>query len=81
MEIPSPVEPRLVDLTRHVDDQRVPFPAADRMPHPRIAGIWVDLSQMDGASGVRKLEDHLDLIRALNNLKWIGQIHRARHAR
>ena len=51
------------------------------MPHPEIVGRSLHLVEVDDASGVRELEDHLDLVRALDNLKGIGQIHRPRDAR
>ena len=38
VEIAGPVEPVLVVEIRHIDDQRIPLPAADRMTHLRIVG-------------------------------------------
>ena len=80
MEVSGSVEPAPVVEPCHVDDQRVALPAADRVAHPGVVGRPLDLAQMNGASRVRKREGHLDLVRALDDLKRIGHVHRARNS-
>src|SRR5689334_14354182 len=36
VEVPRTVEPRLVVESLCVDDERLAFPAANRLPHPRV---------------------------------------------
>src|SRR6266516_3461099 len=81
VKIAGPVEPVLAVETRHVDDQCIAFPAADRMTHVGIVGWRLDLIEVDRASGTGKREGHLNLVRTLHNLEWVGHIHGARNAR
>ena len=81
VEIAGPVEPGPVGEIRHVDHERIAFPAADRMSHPCHVGIRVHFAQMDDALGGRELEHHHDFVRALENLKWIRHVHGAWHTR
>src|SRR5262249_27729816 len=81
MEVSGSVEPSPVIEPCNIDDQRVALPVTDRVTHPRIVGRTLNLVQMSGASRDRKREGHLDLVRALNDLKRIGHVHRARDAR
>ena len=75
VKVPSPVEPILAVEARHVDDQCIAFPAADRMTHVCIVRGPLGLIQMDRASRVGKRECHLNFVRALDDLKWIRHIH------
>src|SRR5438067_784477 len=81
MEIPGPVEPGLIVQTRHVDDETIALPVADRVPHPTVSRAWRRLVHVDRAGGARILIGHQDDVRTLNNLKRIGHIRGARHAR
>ena len=81
MEVPGPVEPGLRREARHVDDERVAFPPRDGVAHVGFGRIGLDLVQVNGALGARELEDHHDLGRALDDLKLVRHVHRARNAR
>ena len=81
MKIPGPVEPILPVKARHVDDQRIALPVADRMTHVCIVWRPLGFIQMDRASRVRKRECHLNFVRALDDLKWIRHIHCSWNAR
>ena len=65
---------------RHLDDQCVPFPARDRESHVGIVWRRVDLAEVNGTSGIRKRVRHVDLVRALDDLKGVGHVHRAWNA-
>ena len=65
---------------RHVDDERARRPSV--RPGPiQVSSAACDCVQMNGASRVRERVDHLDLRRALDDLKRIGHVGRARNAR
>src|SRR5436309_12729737 len=81
MEIPRPVKPGLVIETRSIDYQRFSLPVTVRPSHPTIGGRLLVLIHIDGADRARILKDHHDVLRTLNNLKRLGHIHRAGHAR
>src|SRR2546425_5526392 len=79
--IPSPVEPGVVVEVRHVDHQRIAFPAAIRPPHPGLTGSVHMRIHVDAAHGTLELIHDENLLRGLENLKWIGHVVRAGHAR
>ncbi len=81
VEIPRAVEPRLVVEMRHVDHERVSVPAPDRVAHPRVVRRTGDGIQVNRAGRVRERVHHLDLVRALHDLKRIRHVGRARDAR
>src|SRR5712692_1819862 len=55
MEVPGPVEPGLLAESCHVNNQRIPFPAAARPAHPRIGGSLPLPIHTDAPSGTREL--------------------------
>ncbi len=81
MEVAGPVEPVPPVEDGHVDDERVAFPAADRVAHVGVVGRTFDLVQVDRSRRVRERVGHLNLVRALDDLKRVGHVHRARNAR
>src|SRR4029077_1866331 len=74
MEIAGPIKPRLVVKARHVDDQRIALPMANRPPHPCIIGTLQLAIHVDGSSGARELIGHEDVLRSLHYLKWVRHI-------
>ena len=74
------IEPVLAVELRHVHDQRVAFPAADRVPHVGQIRRSLHLIEVNRSARARELERHLDLVRALHDLKGVGHVHRARNA-
>src|SRR2546422_4088323 len=81
MEIPGPVEPRLVVEPRGVDDQRFPFPAPVRPSHPTIGWSFLVIVHVDRADRTSERVDHHDVLRGLNDLEWRGHIVGARYTR
>ena len=81
VEVPGSIEPVLAVEVRHLDDQRISFPAADRVAHVGIVGRALDLVQVDHATRVRERVGHVNLVRALNDRERIRHVHRARNAR
>src|SRR5262249_15106736 len=75
VKIPGSVEPILAVEARHADDQRIALPVSDRMTHVCIVWRPLDFIQMDRARRVCKGECHLNLVRALDDLKRIRHIH------
>ncbi len=81
MEVARPVEPGVGREARRVDHEGVALPVRQRVAHPGLVGIGLDLVEVDDALGVGELEDHHDLVRALEDLERVGEVHGARHAR
>ena len=81
VEVAGPIEPGLIVEPGHVDDKRVAVPAADRLPHPRIDRRRSRILQIDIARRAIVFVGDEDRVRALENLKGIGHVGRARHAR
>src|SRR3989442_1136693 len=80
VEVTGSVEPALIVEARHVDDQRVSFPVADRLAHPRVYRSGAGIFQIDVANGARVFVGEKDRLRALKNLERIGHVGGARHA-
>ena len=79
--IAGPVKPRALIETRHIDHQRVAFPLAIRLPHPRISRCRTRVFQIDIAKcPVVLIGDRQSLV-ALKNLERIRHVSSARHAR
>src|SRR4026209_1730266 len=82
MEISGPVEPGLVIETGHVDDQRLSFPSASRVSHPRIDGtLEIRPIHVEDAAGARELVSDEDVLRSLNDLKRKGHVRGPRYTR
>src|SRR5882672_793754 len=64
----------------HVDDQRVAFPMTDRMAHPGVSRRRVNRVEVNCAAGASKFKRHLDLVRALRDLKRIWHVHGPRNS-
>ena len=82
VEIPGPIEPGPVVEMDHIDDERVPLPAAARVAHPpvdRPTGMRVPV-HVDVANGVQILVEDGDLVGLLNDLKRIRHVGDARHS-
>src|SRR5213593_3025569 len=77
MEITGSIEPGIRREAGDIDDKCIAFPAADRVAHVRVGGVWLNLIQMDRPLGVCEFEDHHYFVRSLNDLKRIQQVHRA----
>ncbi len=81
MEVPGPVEPGLRVETRHINDERIAFPPCDGVSHVDVCRIGVYRVQVKRALGACELEDHHDIVRALDDLKRVRHVHRARSTR
>src|SRR5439155_10527501 len=81
VKIPGPVEPVFAVEARHIHDQRIALPVADRMTHVCVVWRPLDFIQMDRASRIRKRECGLNFVRALDDLKWIRHVHGPWNAR
>ena len=69
VEIPRPVEPRLVDETRHIDHERVAFPVASRPSHPCVAWTVPHLVHVNQSAGAGKGVGDNNLACSLDDLK------------
>jgi len=79
VEVARCVEPRLVVVIGHFDDERVAFPAAARIAHPWLEAIVVlGPICVDQPVDLRPFEQHRDVIASLEDLKGPLQIHHAR---
>ena len=81
MEVPGPVEPRLRVETRYVSDERIAFPLRHGDSHVGVGGVRIYRVQVNRALGARELEDHHDIVRALDDLKGVRHVHRTRDTR
>ena len=84
MEVTGPVEPGLIVVVSHIDDQRVPLPVPSRLPHPeaqcfrKLPPIRPDLAKGMGVlvrdeRQFRRLED-LKRVRQVRNAWDTGQV-------
>jgi hypothetical protein len=69
VEISCPVELGQIVETGDIYDERISFPAADRMPHPGINGTLRSIPHVDYAAGVSEFVGDQDATRRLHNLK------------
>src|SRR5947207_7593908 len=81
MEIAGSIKPGIWGEAGDINDKCVALPMADRVAHVCVGGIRRDIVEMDGPLSICEFEDHHDLVRALNDLERVWQIHRARDAR
>src|ERR1051326_531557 len=81
MKVSGPVKPRVRRKVRHLNDQSISVPAANRISHVSVAGIGIDLIDADGPLGVSELENHHDLVRSLKDLERLGKVNRTGHTR
>ena len=82
MEVAGRVEPRLLVVIGHVDDERVAFPATPCIAHPRLQTIVVRRPVcVNQPVDLRPLKRHGDGFARLQDLKRPLQVHHARQAR
>ena len=80
MKTPNDIEPGVLVVIGHVDDQRIPLPVAARVPHPQLdvsSDMWTSVDG-DDAIGVVVLVDDHHLPRRLKNPHRISIVD-ARH--
>ena len=79
-----PIEPGFVVETNRINHERIPFPLADRVPHPRgnqILGMLPSIHE-DLAHKVIVLEEHEHAAGNLNDLERLSNSHKvdSRHS-
>ena len=80
VEVAGAIEPALVVEAGDVDDQRLAFPTSDRLTHPRVDRCRSWVLQIHVTRRPRILVGDEDRLRALEDLKRIRHVVRARHA-
>ena len=80
-EVARPIQPGHAVQAGHVDDERVAFPTADRLSHPRIRGRLAGIFEehVSHRAGVLVCDEERAL--ALHDLERVRHVARARHAR
>jgi hypothetical protein len=82
VKVASHVEPGAIVVVSHVDDQRVPLPAAAGITHPEVDSIRVRRPvRVDRPVHLRPFECDREMVRRLEDLEWELHVHDARHAR
>src|SRR4029453_7463117 len=74
VKIPDDVEPRLVVVIGHIDDQRIPLPVATRISLPElnvVADMWTAVER-DDSIRVSELDHHDHIPRRLEDLISTG---------
>ena len=81
MEVSRPVEPVLAVEIGDLDNECVPLPSPHRMPHVSVVRRSCGFIEMDHPRCVGKCVGHLYFVSALDDLKRVRHVHRARNAR
>ena len=75
------IEPGLIVLAGHLDDQRVALPATHRLAHPRVGLGRPDVLQVDVADSAGELVGDEDVVLVLEDLEREGHVGGAGDAR
>src|SRR5712691_10472930 len=80
VEVPGPVEPRLVVEMPRIHHECVALPSSEGVAHPCVVRWVVDCIQMNRAGRGAERIRHVNLVRAVCDLDRIGHVHPARRS-